>query len=83
MKDYNYIAGNEQILNEWCEKFVEKKKNDEAYKGYKIEDYFARDGIMNKGDFDILNDGTIIRKPSDTTYSKENKMWKYVVKKLN
>ena len=76
MKDYNYIAGNEQILNEWCEKFVEKKKNDEAYKGYKIEDYFARDGIMNKGDFDILNDGTIIRKPSDTTYSKENKMWK-------
>ena len=32
MKDY--VEENERILEEWCKKFVEDKKEDEAYKGY-------------------------------------------------
>ena len=63
MKDY--VAENERILNEWCEKFVEEKKHDEAYRGYEIKRYFARDGIMNTGEkFRIDNNGTVWRETS-------------------
>ena len=71
MKDY--VKENERILNEWCEKFVEDKKDDKEYKGYKIEDSFAKDGIMNKGEFyiDTYDVGAIKRKES----GKENELW--------
>lgn len=68
----NYVAENDRILNEWCDKFVEDKKNDEYYKGCEIERYFARDGIMNLGgNFNIDNNGTVWREAS----GKENKSW--------
>ena len=72
MKDY--VEENERILEEWCKKFVEDKKEDEAYKGYKVEDYFANDGIKNKGKFYIDEppyDGVIRRKEN----KKENELW--------
>jgi hypothetical protein len=70
MKDY--VAENERILNEWCKRFAEDKKDDEAYKGYKIEDYFAKDGIMNIGNkFKIDDNGTVWREAS----GNENKKW--------
>ncbi len=73
MKDY--VLENERILNEWCKKFVEDKLDDEEYKGYKTkgyetEDFFAKDGIMNKGKFKNDN-GTIWREAS----GKENIKW--------
>lgn len=74
MKDYNYVAKNQSILNEWFEKFVADKKNDEKYKECdNFKDYFAPDGIMNKGDFfiDIDNDEAVRRKES----GKENELW--------
>lgn len=71
MKDY--VTENERILNEWCKKYVEDKKDDKEYKGYKMEDYFATDGIMNKGEFyiDECDVGAIRRKVS----GKENELW--------
>ena len=70
MKDY--VAKNERILNEWCEKFVEDKKQDKEYKGYNIEKYFAKDGIMNFGDrFTMDENGTIWREAS----GEENTKW--------
>lgn len=62
MKDY--VEENERILNEW------RKSNEE-----RGETNFADDGIMNKGEFDIKPDGTIIRKPSNMARSTENSMW--------
>lgn len=62
MKDY--VAENERILNEWCNKFVEDKKDDEEYKGYKIKDFFAKDGIMNIGNMFKNDNGTIWREAS-------------------
>lgn len=68
----DYVAENERILNEWCERFVEDKKGDEAYKGYKIGNYFAKDGIMNIGNkFNIDDNGTVWREAS----GNENKKW--------
>lgn len=70
MKDY--VEKNERVLEEWCKKFVEDKKEDEAYKGYKVEDYFAKDGIMNIGNkFYIDKNGVVWRKAS----GKENIKW--------
>lgn len=71
MKDY--VEENERILNEWCRKFVEDKKHDEEYKDCEIEKFFAKDGIMNKGEFyiDEYYDGTIRRQESFI----ENTMW--------
>lgn len=77
MKDY--VAENERILNEWCKKFVEEKKHDEAYRGYVIERYFAKDGIMFKGEIvpkpiKYENGDEVFRwerKPS----GKENELW--------
>ncbi len=73
MKDY--VAENERILNGWLKKFVEEKKDDEEYKGYSIERYFARDGIMNKGEFyiDDYYDGAIRRCQHESAI--ENTMW--------
>jgi hypothetical protein len=72
MKDFDCVAENERILNEWCKKFVEDKKDDEAYKGYKIEAYFAKDGIMNIGNkFNIDDNGTVWREAS----GNENIKW--------
>ena len=71
MKDY--VAENERILNKWCRKFVENKKDDEEYKGYAIEHYFARDGIMNIGDnFNLDKNGTIWREASGNENTKWN-----------
>ena len=68
----DFVGENERILNEWCKKFVEDRKDDEEYKGYKIEDFFAKDGIMNIGNiFKIDDNGTIWREAS----GKENIMW--------
>ena len=72
MKDY--VAENERILNEWCDCYV--KNNQSSYPNCtNLRDYFAPDGIMNKGEFDIKPDGTIIRKPSNMARSTENSMW--------
>lgn len=79
MKDFDYVAENERILNEWCERFVEDKKDDEAYKGYKIEDYFAKDGIMFKGKFlpDRKNypDGKSVFRWKRDCSGEENSLW--------
>jgi hypothetical protein len=69
MKDY--VGENQRILNEWCAKFVEDKKEDPTYDGYNPADYFAPDGIMNKGEFYENIDNECRRKPS----GKENQMW--------
>lgn len=69
MKDY--VGENERILEKWNKKFIENKKLDEAYNGYNPGDYFAPDGIMNKGDFYINDDNECRRKPS----GNENKKW--------
>lgn len=73
MKDYNYVAKNQSILDEWFEKFVEDKKNDEAYKECdNLKDFFAPDGIMNKGYFFVdKKDGAIRR----VVNGKENELW--------
>jgi len=77
MKDY--VAENERILNEWREKFVEDKKDDKEYKGYKIESFFAKDGIMFKGDFEgewkpYDNGQTRFRWKRNPNFS-ENELW--------
>lgn len=69
MKDY--VKENQRILDEWCAKFVEDKKNDSTYYGYNPADYFAPDGIMNKGEFFLNDDNECRRHPS----GKENQMW--------
>ena len=72
MNDYNYVEENERILKEWCKKFVEDKKQDKEYRGYDIEKYFAKDGIMNIGDkFTMDKNGTIWREAS----GEENTKW--------
>ena len=69
----DYIKENQRVLDEWCKKFVSDKQNDNLYIGCKIEDYFAQDGIMNKGEFYINNDKECRRRPSET--GTENSMW--------
>lgn len=77
MKDY--VAENERILNKWRKKFVEDKKNDKEYSGYKIESFFAKDGIMFKGDFEgewkpYDNGQTRFRWKRNPNFS-ENELW--------
>ncbi len=69
MKDY--VKENQRILDEWCAKFVEDKKSDEAYVGLAPEKYFAMDGIMNKGEFYVNDDEECRRGASGT----ENESW--------
>lgn len=69
MKDY--VKENQRILDEWREKFVEDKVNDEAYVGFNPKDYFAYDGIMNKGEFFLDEDNNCRRYAS----GEENRMW--------
>lgn len=50
MKDYDYVKENERILKKWCEKYI--KENLPLYpKCPNLGEYFAKDGIMFKGDF--------------------------------
>ena len=76
MRDYcDFVEKNERILDGWCADYV--KKNQPLYPKCKnLGAYFARDGIMNKGEFAPChnNDGTFFRwerKPC----GEENKMW--------
>lgn len=74
MKDY--IAENERILDEWYTKFVEDRKDDPAYKGYNLVELFAKDGIMNKGEFESKPDkfGVWWRNQSENG-TIENTLW--------
>ena len=77
MKDY--VAENELILKEWRKSYIDT--NQSLYPDCSnLEEYFALDGIMFKGDFKP-NPKTFIN--GDTTFSwiresdaiKENKLW--------
>lgn len=70
----DYAGENQRILNEWCEKFVQDKLKDKEYDGYEREKYFAKDGLMNRGDFEY-KDGVWLRKMSEGG-KKENKLWR-------
>lgn len=49
MKDYDYVAENERILNKWCKKYVEE--NQPLYpRCPNLDEYFAKDGIMFMGE---------------------------------
>ena len=73
MKDY--VRENQRILDDWGAKFIKDKECDEAYNGYNAADYFAQDGIMNKGSFyiDSERDNACFREPSND--GRENKLW--------
>lgn len=73
MKDY--VGENQRILDEWCAKFIEDKRKDPSYDGYNPADYFAPDGIMNKGEFYLNDDKECRRYPTNPQSSKENQMW--------
>lgn len=61
MEDYrNFVGENERILEEWRMKFPKQK-----------QDKFAKDGIMNKGEFDENNAEGIVWRNS----GNENEMW--------
>ena len=47
----DYVGKNQCILDEWRAKFIENKQLDEEYDGWNLDELFAEDGIMNKGEF--------------------------------
>lgn len=74
----DYVGKNQRILDEWRAKFAEDKKSDEEYIDLDPAQYFAYDGIMNKGEFyvDEIEDFASTewpcrRKPS----GKESELW--------
>lgn len=70
MKDFS--NENQCILDEWCAKFAEDKKDAPEYIDLDPAKYFAYDGIMNKGEFYIdKKDTTCKRRPS----GKESELW--------
>lgn len=66
----NYLAINQQILDEWQEEFVRRGNGPER---------FSYDGIMFKGEIHRecgTDDSNWVRKPSDEkNYTVENKLW--------
>ena len=80
MKDY--VAENKRILEEWRKSYVEA--NQQLYPNCSnLDEYFALDGIMFKGEFfpnpkKFQNGDEIFswrREPSDPYGSKENELW--------
>lgn len=65
----NYLAINQQILDEWQEEFERRGNN---------PDCFSYDGIMYKGEIHRecgTDDSNWVRDSSDDNYTVENKLW--------